>query len=110
MHYDLLNCKISLVSLPVSFSGLGANSKYHIVFCFHVSFHLLWSATVFQSFIVFQNFDGFEEYRLGILENVPEFRFVLRFSHDWTRVMDFGGEYYMMKCSSHHIVSGGPCY
>ena len=63
-----------------------------------------------QTFLVFDDFDNFEDDWSDILENVPKLRFVyfcfcFVFPHIWMEVLGFGKEDHRGKVSfsSHHI-------
>ena len=60
--------------LPSLFSVLGSHPGYHIESPCLLNF--LWAVRVSLSLLVFHDYGGFEKYWEGILQNVPQFKFV----------------------------------
>lgn len=58
---------------------------------------------VLQTFLVFDDIDNFKEYLSGVLESVPQLRFVLGFS--CTLGLCVFGRTPDMKYHGHHILS-----
>lgn len=105
------NCSLKQYFIQTSschFSVAGAHLGYHITFNRYVS--LVSSALrqflgfCFDS-LDFDDLDSCEGYWSGILYNVPQFGYVLCFSHDQAGVMCYWEGAHRVRCHSHHTIS-----